>query len=66
VPPKEKKLPKAKSMHKNDPCDGLERSVFKSMVDVMKWHHRIPPDQLPTFLHEYCIVHFVGTEKKTM
>lgn len=63
MPPKEKRLPKAKSITENDPFDGLERPVIKRMVDMMKWHHRIPPDQLPTFLHEYRIIHFVGREK---
>jgi hypothetical protein len=50
-------------MNENDPFDGLECPVFKSTVDMMKWHHRIPPDQSPTFLHEYRIAHFAGTEK---
>jgi hypothetical protein len=63
MPSKEKRFLKAKSMHENDPFDKLEGPVIKSMVDMMKWHHRIPPDQLPTFLHEYCILHLVGTEK---
>ncbi|KAI2497016.1 hypothetical protein MHU86_17493 [Fragilaria crotonensis] len=32
------------------------------MIEMMKWHHRIPRDQLPTFLQEYRILHFVGRE----
>jgi hypothetical protein len=61
--PKTRSLPKAKSLPKAiDPFDGLDRPAMKSMGDMMKWHHRVPPDQLPMFLREYQVLHFIGAE----
>jgi hypothetical protein len=47
-----------------DPFDGLPRPARKNMIEMMKWHQRIPPDKLPTFVNEYRIQHFIGAEKK--
>jgi hypothetical protein len=38
--------------------------MIKNMIDMMVWHHRILPNQLPAFLHEYCVIHFIGAEEK--
>ena len=70
--PKAKAHAKAKAKDKDDdndydnkdPFDGAERPVFKTMQDMMKWHHRIPPDQLPTFLNKFRVVNFIGAEPK--
>jgi hypothetical protein len=70
-----KKLPKAASLPTSnsnmirlpdakDPFDGLPRPAKKNMIEMMKWHQRIPPNELPTFLNEYRIQHFIGAEKK--
>jgi hypothetical protein len=65
--PKKKEIPKTKkSGNEIDPFDGLERPAVKNMIDMMMWHYRMLPKQLPTFLHEYRVIHFVGAEKKTM
>ena len=47
-----------------DPFDDLPRPAMKNMIEMMKWHQRIPPNKLPTFLNEYRIRHFIGAEKK--
>ena len=48
----------------NDHFDGLQRPVIKKMIDMMVWHHRMLPNQLPAFLHEYCVIHFIAAEEK--
>ena len=48
----------------NDPFDGLQRPVIKKMIDMMVWHPRILPNQLPAYLHEYRVIHFIGEEKE--
>jgi hypothetical protein len=48
----------------NDPFDGLQRPVIKNIIDMISWHHRLLPNQLPTFLHDYHVIHFIGAEEK--
>jgi hypothetical protein len=48
----------------NDPFDRLQRPVITNMIDMISWHHRLLPNQLPAFLHEYRVVHFIGAEEK--
>jgi hypothetical protein len=48
----------------NDPFDGVERPVIKKIIDMMVWHPRILPNQLPAYLHEYRVLHFIGEEKQ--
>ena len=63
--PKTKEIPKTKkSGNEVDPFDGLERPAMKNMIDMMMWHNRMLPKQLPTFLHEFRVIHFLGAEKK--
>ena len=49
--------------NRNDPFDGLLRPVIKNMIDMMSWHHRMLPNQLPKFLPECCVIHFIGAEE---
>ena len=63
--PKKKVIPKTKkSGNEIDPFDGLERPAMKNMINMMTWHCRMLPKQLPTFLHEYRVIHFIGAGKK--
>jgi hypothetical protein len=63
--PKKKAIRKDnKSDYEIDPFDGLQRPALKNMIDMMTWHYRMKPNQLPTFLHEYRVIHFIGAEKQ--
>jgi hypothetical protein len=65
MPKKKKPIQKDnKPENEIDPFDGLQRPALKNMIDMMTWHYRMKPNQLPTFLHEYRVIHFIGAEKQ--
>ncbi len=42
--------------NENDPFDSGEGIIFKRLIDMMRWHPRLRKDQLPTWMHDYCVV----------
>jgi hypothetical protein len=34
------------------------------MIDLMQWHPRIKPSNLPEFLHDYRVIHFLAGEEE--
>ncbi len=44
------------------PFHGKESPAYKTFIDMVRWHPCITRRDLPTWLHEYNVVHFVHAE----
>jgi hypothetical protein len=45
-----------------DPFDKKDCPVFKDLSLMVKWHPRIPENELPLWLVDYEVGHFTGTD----
>jgi hypothetical protein len=54
-------LPKSNGVMR-DPFDKKDCPVFKKLSPMVKWHLRVPENELPLWLVDYEVGHFTGAD----